>query len=82
MRSVFVRIYLRQVREVDNDPVAPPPSFEDFRGTIELLAHRLKSSVQQTVDIVGELHRFRQSGELLNRSHFLTQFMQSIQDSD
>ena len=60
------------VREVDNDPVAPPPSFEDFRGTIEPLDHRLKSSVQQTVDIVGELRRFRQSGERLNRSHSLT----------
>ena len=54
---------------------APPPSFEDFRGTIELLDRRSKSFVQQAADIVGELRRFGQSVERLNRSRFLTQLM-------
>ena len=54
---------------------APPPSFEDFRGTIELLDRRSKSFVQQAADIVGELRRFGQSVERLNRSRFLTQLV-------
>ena len=43
----LVRIYLRHAREIDDNPGAPPPSFEDFRGTIELLDRRSKSFVQQ-----------------------------------
>ncbi|MGA7905023.1 MAG: hypothetical protein WCA06_20520 [Terrimicrobiaceae bacterium] len=71
----LVRIYLRHAREVDNDPVAPPPSFEDFRGTIELLDRRSKTFIQQATDILGELRRFGQSVARLNRSRFLTQLL-------
>ena len=71
----LVRIYLRHAREVDDNPGAPPPSFEDFRGTIELLDRRSKSFVQQAADIIGELRRFGQSVERLNRSRFLTQLV-------
>ena len=71
----LVRIYLRHTREVGDNPPAPPPSFEDFRSTIELLDRRSKSFVQQAVDIVGELRRFGQSVERLNCSRFLTQLM-------
>jgi hypothetical protein len=71
----LVRIYLRHAREIDNDPIAPPPSFEDFRGTIELLDRRSKSFVQQAADIVGELRRFGQSVERINRSRFLMQLV-------
>ena len=71
----LVRIYLRHAREVDDKAAAPPPSFEDFRGTIELLDRRAKSFVQQAADILGELRRFGQSVERLNRSRFLTQLM-------
>jgi hypothetical protein len=69
----LVRIYLRSARKIDDDPEAPPPSFEDFRSTIELLDRRSKSFVQQAADIVAELRRFGQSLERLNRNRFLTQ---------
>lgn len=71
----LVRIYLRHAREIDDDPGAPSPSFEDFRGTLELLDRRSKSFVQQAADIIGELRRFGQSIERLNRSRFLMQLM-------
>jgi hypothetical protein len=71
----LVRIYLRNARKLDDDPEAPPPGFEDFRSTIELLDRRSKSFVQQAADIVAELRRFGQSVERLNRNRFLTQLM-------
>jgi hypothetical protein len=71
----LVRIYLRHAREVEDKPGMLPPSFEDFRSTIELLDRRSKSFVQQAADIIGELRRFGQAVERLNRSRFLTQLM-------
>jgi hypothetical protein len=71
----LVRIYLRNARKIDDDQEAPPPSFEDFRSTIELLDRRSKSFVQQAADIVAELRRFGQAVERLNRSRFLAQLM-------
>jgi hypothetical protein len=69
----LVRIYLRHAREIGDNPAAPPPSFEDFRSTIELLDRRSKSFAQQATDVLAELRRFGQSVERLNRSRFLTQ---------
>ena len=71
----LVRIYLRHSREIDDDPNASPPSFEDFRGTIQPLDRRSKSFVQQVADIVSEMRRFAQSIERLDRSRFLTQLL-------
>jgi hypothetical protein len=71
----LVRIYLRHAREVDDNPAAPPPSFEEFRSTIELLDRRSKSFVQQAIDLIAELRRFGQYVERLNRSRFLTQLV-------
>jgi hypothetical protein len=71
----LVRIYLCNARKIDDDPEAPPPSFEDFRSTIELLDRRSKSFVQQAADIVADLRRFGQGLERLNRNRFLTQLM-------
>jgi hypothetical protein len=71
----LVRIYLRHARDVDDHLGTLPPSFEDFRGTIGLLDRRSKSFVQQATDITGELRRFGQSVERLNRSGFLTQLI-------
>ena len=62
----LVRIYLRDSREIDNDSAAPPPSFEDLRGTIELLDRRSKAFVQQATDLVGELRRFGQGLKRVN----------------
>lgn len=62
----LVRIYLRHSRETNNDSAASPPSFEDFRSTIELLDRRSKALVQQATDLVGELRRFGQSIKRVN----------------
>jgi hypothetical protein len=62
----LVRIYLNHSRETDNDSAASPPSFEDFRGTIELLDRRSKAFVQQATDLIGELRRFGQSVKRVN----------------
>jgi hypothetical protein len=74
----LVRIYLRHTREIDDDPDAPPPSFEDFRSTIELLDRRSKNFIQQAADLVAELRRFGQSLERLNQSRFSTQVLLAV----
>jgi hypothetical protein len=62
----LVRIYLRHSRNIEDSCDAAPPSFEDFRSTIELLDRRSKAFVQQATDLVGELRRFRQSVKRVN----------------
>ena len=68
----LVRIYLRHSRETDNDQAASPPSFEDFRGTIELLDRRSKAFIHQATDLVGELRRFGHNVNRINRARFIT----------
>ena len=68
----LVRIYLKHSRETDNDPVASPPSFEDFRGTVELLDRRSKAFIHQATDLVAELRRFGQNVTRINRARFIT----------
>ena len=62
----LVRIYLKHSHETDGDLAASPPSFEDFRGTIELLDRRSKAFAQQATDLVGELRRFAQNLKRMN----------------
>ncbi len=71
----LVRIYLHTARKIDDHPDFPPPSFEDFRATIELLDRRSKNFIHQAADTVSELRRFGQSIERLNRSRLLTQLL-------
>ena len=68
----LVRIYLKHSRASDNDPVASPPSFEDFRGTVELLDRRSKAFMHQATDLVGELRRFGHNVNRINRARFIT----------
>lgn len=68
----LVRIYLHHSRKTDDNPDAAPPSFEDFRTTIELLDRRSKAFVQQAADLVGELRRFGQNVKRMNRERFIT----------
>ena len=68
----LVRIHLRHARNIDDDPAAPTPVFEDFRGLIELLDRRSKSFVQQAADIMGELRKFGQAVERVNQSRLAT----------
>lgn len=55
----LVRIYLRETR--CNDAESAPPSFDDFRGTVELLDRRSKAFIHQAADLVAELRRFGQN---------------------
>jgi hypothetical protein len=62
----LVRIYLQHSRKIDDGSDISPPSFEDFRSTIELLDRRSKAFVQQATDLIGELRRFGQSIKRVN----------------
>jgi hypothetical protein len=62
----LVRVYLQHSRRIDDAPDLAPPSFEDFRSTIELLDRRSKAFVQQATDLIGELRRFGQSVKRVN----------------
>ena len=68
----LVRIYLHHSRKVDEATDAAPPSFEDFRGTIELLDRRSKAFIYQATDLVGELRRFGHNVTRINRARFIT----------
>lgn len=71
----LVRVYLQHARHCDGSQDAAIPSFEDFRGTIELLDLRSKSFINQASDLVGELRRFGQNVERLNRVRLVTVFV-------
>ena len=62
----LVRIYLQHARKIDDASDVAPPTFEDFRSTIELLDRRSKAFVQQATDLIGELRRFGQSVKRVN----------------
>jgi hypothetical protein len=70
----LVRVYLQHARRDDSQD-AVIPSFDDFRGTIELLDRRSKSFINQTSDLVGELRRFGQNVQRLNRVRLVTIFV-------
>lgn len=67
----LVRVYLQHARHDDSQD-AVIPSFDDFRSTIELLDRRSKSFINQASDLVGELRRFGQNVESLNRVRLVT----------
>ena len=71
----LVRIYLHHARPIGDDAYAAPPSFEDFRGTVELLDRRSKSFITQAADLVTELRRFGQNVARLNRARALMQIV-------
>jgi hypothetical protein len=68
----LVRVYLKHARHTDDSRGSAVPSFEDFRGTVELLDRRSKSFIAQASDLVGELRRFGQNVERLNRVRLAT----------
>jgi hypothetical protein len=68
----LVRVYLQYARHTNDNRDDTIPSFEDFRGTIELLDRRSKSFITQASDLVGELRRFGQNVERLNRVRLAT----------
>ena len=68
----LVRVYLQHSRHTNDSQDAAIPSFEDFRGTIELLDRRSKSFINQASDLIAELRRFGQNVERLNRVRLAT----------
>lgn len=71
----LVRIYLREPYRIDKQPDTVPPSFDDFRSTIELLDRRSKAFIHQATDLVAELRRFGQNVRRLNQTRFVTQLV-------
>lgn len=71
----LVRLQLQHARVQPDDADVAPPSFEDFRGTIELLDRRSKAFVQQASDLVAELRRFGLNLRRINRARLIAQVM-------
>ena len=63
----LVRIHLRHAHEIDDDPDAPTPPFEDFRSTIVLLDQCAKTFSKQASQILGQLGAFARAVERINR---------------
>lgn len=71
----LVRLQVQHARADCDDSVVAPPSFEDFRGTIELLDRRSKAFVHQATDLVGELRRFGLRVRRINGAHVVAQIL-------
>ena len=71
----LVRLQLQHARVDRDDDAAAPPSFEDFRSTIELLDRRAKAFVHQATDVEAELRRFGLTVARLNRAHVFVQIL-------
>lgn len=69
----LVRIHLRHASNSRGAADPSPPSFDDFRGTIELLDRRSKAFVHQASDLITELRRFGLNVRRLNRARLVTQ---------
>ena len=71
----LVRLQLQHAQENRANDDATPPSFDDFRGTIELLDRRSKAFVQQSTDLVAELRRFALNLRRVNAARVFTQLL-------
>jgi hypothetical protein len=71
----LVRLQIRHAHANRDDANAAPPSFEDFRGTIELLDRRSKAFIQQATDLIAELRRFGLNVQRINRARLVTQLL-------
>ena len=71
----LVRLQIQHARANRDDANAAPPSFEDFRSTIELLDRRSKAFIQQATDLIAELRRFGLNVQRINRARLITQLL-------
>jgi hypothetical protein len=71
----LVRLQIQHAHASRDDADAAPPSFEDFRGTIELLDRRSKAFIQQATDLIAELRRFGLNVQRINRARLITQLL-------
>ena len=68
----LVRLQLQHAHTHGDGDKAAPPSFEDFRGTVELLDRRSKTFVQQATDLAAELRRFGLGVRRINRTRIFS----------
>jgi hypothetical protein len=66
----LVRLQLQHASHERDGAQTAPPSFEEFRGTVELLDRRSKAFISQAADLIAELRRFGQNVQRLNRFRF------------
>ena len=71
----LVRLQVQHARADRERDDVTPPSFEDFRATIELLERRSKSFVQQATDLAAELRRFGLSVRRINGARVFSQIV-------
>jgi len=76
----LVRLQLQHARTHHDDAADAPPSFEDFRSTIELLDRRSKAFAQQATDLVAELRRFALHLRRINGARVLSLILLLIAD--
>jgi hypothetical protein len=62
----LVRLAVRHPQKSDCPEASPPPTFEEFRTTIETLDARSKSFVSQSTDLIAEMRRLAQTVQKLN----------------
>ena len=71
----LVRLQIQHAHASRDDADAAPLSFEDFRGTIELLDRRSKAFIQQATDLIAELRRFGLNVQRIKRARLFTQLL-------
>ena len=71
----LVRLQLQNAPRNRDHTETAPPSFEDFRGTVELLDRRSKAFIHQATDLVAELRRFGLKVQGLHRARLITQLL-------
>ena len=62
----LVRLAVQHPPKLEPATASLPPSFEEFRATMELLDTRSKAFVTQSTTLIGELRTFTQAVQRLN----------------
>lgn len=73
----LVRLAVRHPAKTDHVE-ALPPTFEEFRATMELLDSRSKAFVNQSADLIAELRRFAQTVQRFNDNRMATLVLWTI----
>ncbi len=71
----LVRLAIQHPPQPDAATTALPPTFEEFRATMELLDTRSKAFVSQSTTLIGELRTFTQTVQRLNEGRAATLVM-------
>jgi hypothetical protein len=74
----LVRLQLQHASHDRDGAQTTPPSFEEFRGTVELLDRRSKAFISQAADLIAELRRFGQNVQRLNRFRFAVVVLMTV----